>query len=130
MGWVAVAELGFVRIHSMCAWARLSVGVLVLGWAVSVVAGLDLCLQQRVGAGWGTTCAVNAVGQIQCWGDAKDGNTVPTKTALNWLEVTAGVRHTCAIKNGNNAVCFGYKGASKDGDRRLDVPEPADWERQ
>lgn len=73
------------------------------------------------------TCAIRAGGQAVCWGDNANGKlgngvdliedpytTSPTPVAVMGLAdavaISAGVEHTCAIREGGQAVCWGWRG--------------------
>ncbi len=58
-----------------------------------------------VSAGNAHTCGLLPSGQIECWGDGRDGRTDPPDG--EYLEVSAGFRHTCALSAGHRVACWG-----------------------
>jgi alpha-tubulin suppressor-like RCC1 family protein len=79
-------------------------------------------------AGESHTCALTVAGAVVCWGDNRwgvlgDGTTTdrPTPTAVAGLgsgmvAVTAGARHTCALKWDTSVVCWGLNDRGQLGD--------------
>ena len=73
-----------------------------------------------VSAGGGHTCAVKTTHRLYCWGGDLNGQlgngtaignrATPVQvagTAANWASVSAGVRHTCALKTTRRLYCWG-----------------------
>jgi alpha-tubulin suppressor-like RCC1 family protein len=78
-------------------------------------------LMTDVSAAWGdsSACAI-AGGALRCWGDNGYGRvgidsaapeihlpTEVTSTVTDWIQVSAGLTHTCAIATGNELHCWG-----------------------
>nr|MCH9662990.1 Ig-like domain-containing protein [Gammaproteobacteria bacterium] len=76
----------------------------------------------QVSAGGAHTCATNAGGELHCWGSGTSGQTgqggTPTSatvtttpaqvgSATNWLVLSAGEAHTCAINTSGGLFCWG-----------------------
>ncbi len=73
----------------------------------------------RVSAGGFHTCAIKTDGRLYCWGRGDEGqlgtgSDQPSATpvqeateAANWVEVSAGNRHTCAINAEHELFCWG-----------------------
>jgi alpha-tubulin suppressor-like RCC1 family protein len=90
------------------------------------------------------TCALRANGQVACWGQGGSGElgdgVVTRPNGLTWIPqpvtvsglsdavaVTAGFLHTCAVRRGGQAVCWGWGGDGQVGDGGLwmsNVPVP------
>jgi alpha-tubulin suppressor-like RCC1 family protein len=100
----------------------------------------------EVAAGAGHTCAVRTNGTLWCWGNAESGqlgvgvSNRPSTTPLQvgsgaeWVTVTAGANHSCAMKQSGKLYCWGDNGAGQLGagsDGIRDVPTPVadtyDW---
>jgi alpha-tubulin suppressor-like RCC1 family protein len=71
----------------------------------------------HIAAGATHTCAI-AAGNLLCWGsglhgqlgvpDAPDTSITPRQvTSSEWIGITAGGRHTCAIRDAGQGYCFG-----------------------
>jgi alpha-tubulin suppressor-like RCC1 family protein len=85
---------------------------------------------RSVSAGTLHTCAVETAGLLFCWGGGPAGqtgrppgagrNSVPSQvgTETSWLDVAAGVAHTCARFGDGEVFCFGNnaRGALGTGD--------------
>ena len=76
---------------------------------------------RQVSVGWTHTCAVSTTYQVLCWGDNTYGqlgngsskdfaavNPVAVAGALQYLQVSAGHAHTCAVTTTEKAYCWGY----------------------
>ncbi|MCH9662298.1 MAG: hypothetical protein K0U66_01390 [Gammaproteobacteria bacterium] len=73
----------------------------------------------QISAGGTHSCAINAEGQLYCWGEGALGRlglgddtstrTIPTQvgSAINWVQVSAGSNHTCAINAEGQLYCWG-----------------------
>ena len=82
----------------------------------------------QVAVGGQHTCALASNGRAYCWGYAVWGqvgtgsgpNEVPTPTRvagnLTFIQITAGLTHTCAITAENKAYCWGENAAGSLGD--------------
>lgn len=78
--------------------------------------------------GFRHTCGVDGAGQIHCWGDnsfgqlgigfAGDGTSAPTAVAndgVEYVSVTAGQYHTCALSVGGEIYCWGQNAHGESG---------------
>lgn len=82
--------------------------------------GYDDDIWETVDAGENHTCAIQLDGTLWCWGynlngelgdDTKDHKEIPTQETTNssdWDIVSAGQKHTCAIKTDGTLWCWGY----------------------
>jgi alpha-tubulin suppressor-like RCC1 family protein len=73
-----------------------------------------------VSSGWYHTCGIWSTGQLYCWGynyygqlgSTVSGNqNVPVLVAgsfSDWVSVSAGGRHTCALRSTGQLYCWGY----------------------
>ncbi|MCA8836450.1 MAG: putative Ig domain-containing protein, partial [Proteobacteria bacterium] len=83
------------------------------------------------------TCAVNDAGQLFCWGFNSSGRLglgVTTQnigspsrvgTDANWLQVSAGNQHTCAVNTGGEFYCWGAGSNGRQGLGALFQTTPA-----
>ncbi len=93
-----------------------------------------------VSAGEQHTCAVKTSGRLFCWGEDYDGAlrndgyllewNIPTQVfgaVTNWASVSAGFRHTCAVKTTGRLYCWGsdYDGRLGNGGSDQDQPTPS-----
>ncbi len=77
---------------------------------------------KSVSAGDQHTCAITTDNELFCWGFGGDGRlgngtnqsasepfpvTIKNTNSTNWLTVSAGIVHTCAITIGGDAYCWG-----------------------
>lgn len=72
-----------------------------------------------VSTGWLHSCAVKTDGRLFCWGNGSDGqlgngSTMPSlvpaqewSEAMDWVQVSAGNEHTCALKKDGRLFCWG-----------------------
>lgn len=80
-------------------------------------------------AGYQQTCALTVAGAVKCWGSNSDGqlgNNDPLKASKNTpvdvsgltsvIAITAGARHTCALKNSGGMQCWGQNSSNQLGD--------------
>ncbi|MCP4868524.1 MAG: hypothetical protein GY898_07375 [Proteobacteria bacterium] len=59
-------------------------------------------------AGAGHLCAISPGGTLTCWGTDGFGQTSDAPLDGDWLDVTAGLQHSCAIENSTGFVtCWG-----------------------
>ncbi len=62
----------------------------------------------------GHACAVDAAGEVVCWGTETWGElTPPALTGGAWASVSAGGDHTCAVADGGGLGCWGADGAGQ-----------------
>lgn len=59
----------------------------------------------QISAGYGHTCALDGVGQLECWGVNWEGQTVVPPGRFK--QVSAGSMHTCAIDLDDRVQCWG-----------------------
>jgi alpha-tubulin suppressor-like RCC1 family protein len=94
------------------------------------VAAIEASVQ--LASGYNHTCARQAAGQVQCWGDngagqlgdgipfggARDPVLVPqdVKGLSDAVAVASGVAHSCAIRRGGSVVCWGINSFGQLGD--------------
>jgi alpha-tubulin suppressor-like RCC1 family protein len=103
----------------------------------SVVAAAAAATWTQVAVGGQHTCALASNGGAYCWGYAVWGQigngTAPIKLPnptrvsgnLKFVQITAGLTHTCAITGDNKAYCWGsggLLGSGTDGDRSVPTP--------
>jgi len=74
----------------------------------------------QVSAGYSHTCAVKTDGRLFCWGAGSEGQLgdgssvqrlVPVQEASggsDWVQVSAGYSHTCAVKSDSRLFCWGF----------------------
>ncbi len=74
----------------------------------------------KISVAFGHACAIKTDGSAWCWGDGDQGktgagNTTDRNTPYNifagadtWIDIDAGVNHSCGIKTGGTAWCWGY----------------------
>jgi alpha-tubulin suppressor-like RCC1 family protein len=79
-----------------------------------------------IASGYNHTCAVNTNGNVACWGLGDNGqlgnglsatSTTPVSINSSLLtgitSLTAGLRHTCAIKTSGGVACWGYNASGE-----------------
>jgi alpha-tubulin suppressor-like RCC1 family protein len=83
---------------------------------------------KQVEAGQWHTCAVKTDGQLLCWGNNEYGqlgdgstlkSTIPVQkstAATDWVQVSTGSVHTCAVKADGQLFCWGDGGSGALGD--------------
>jgi alpha-tubulin suppressor-like RCC1 family protein len=82
-----------------------------------------------VSAGNAHACAVRQGGQVVCWGDREDGRLGDGGSAAGFeaapvtvanlsdaIHVSAGYRHSCAVRQGGQVVCWGSREFGRLGD--------------
>ena len=90
-----------------------------------------------VSAGGGHTCAVKTTHRLYCWGGDLNGQlgngaaignrATPVQvagTAANWASVSAGVRHTCALKTTRRLYCWGADNNGRLGNGNISDDRP------
>ena len=100
---------------------------------------------RAVGAGDTHTCAINALGEIHCWGHGASGllgagdsenAEAPQRvgTGSDWASIEAGASHTCAINASAQLYCWGAgssgrlgNGAIGNADTPQRVGSGSDW---
>lgn len=89
-----------------------------------------------ISSGGGHTCALRAVGTVVCWGWNANGqlgdgsfgssNNRSTPVVVSGLagvtSISAGSRHTCALKTDGTAMCWGDNGSGQLGIGSRDAP--------
>lgn len=93
----------------------------------AVVSGISNGVQ--VSAGQFHTCAVRSNGTIACWGQRTDGKLgdggavsgnqstpVPVAGIADAVQVSAGGRHSCAVRSTGAVVCWGQSAGGRLGD--------------
>jgi alpha-tubulin suppressor-like RCC1 family protein len=86
----------------------------------------------RVSAGWSHTCAIKTDRKLFCWGTNSHNQLGNNSTsgyspepvqestgATDWVDVSAGGGHTCAIKTNGTLFCWGYDYYGQGGDNSL-----------
>ena len=102
----------------------------------------------QVSAGHVHTCGIRTTGRLYCWGDDSFGRlgnggaevdaTTPVQVfgnATNWIAVSAGWSHTCALRSTRRLYCWGENGFGELGINSADthrvIPTPVgaatDW---
>lgn len=78
---------------------------------------------ERIFAGLGTTCGLEASGKAWCWGDLLGDGTLnnsaePVAVAgeLAFTEISLGLLHACGITTDGAAWCWGFNGSGRLGD--------------
>lgn len=119
-------------------WGTSAVGALGLGGTFSEQTTpaqvMGASNWRKVCAGQDHTCAINATGQLYCWGQgnrigqasaADQFTPLQVGTNTNWTAVACGVEHTCALTSQNALYCFGENAFGQLGGGDLsDQPTP------
>jgi alpha-tubulin suppressor-like RCC1 family protein len=88
-----------------------------------------------IAAGYDHTCAIGTDGSLWCWGDNTEGqlgqndatgapnapSPVRVGTRTDWLDVSGGQGHTCAIEAPGTMWCWGRNSQSETGTDATDV---------
>jgi len=119
---------GLTSTGELYAWGTNPFGLLGLGSPLPTNqpmperSGTDLW--RTIDAGTQHVCGIRQSGQLACWGDRTDGRigvglAMGTQTsplsvdaATDWASVSAGDKHTCAIKTSGQLFCWGYNGGA------------------
>lgn len=91
----------------------------------------------RISTGTNHTCAVTTVGAAYCWGRgdsgqlgdgkllSRDAPVIPVGLGSGVAAISAGDRHTCAVRLNGDALCWGANDRGQLGDSTtVDRPEP------
>lgn len=121
---------GLTSVGELFAWGTNLLGLLGVGsgtatpQAMPMRSGMELW--RTIDAGTQHVCGIRQSGQLACWGDRTDGRigvgaTTGSQTsplnvdgATDWAMVSAGDKHTCAIKTSGQLFCWGYNGGAMD----------------
>ncbi len=98
-----------------------------VGYALSDVTYQNVLSASVVSSGSLHTCALTAVGRVQCWGrnfsgQLGDGSTTGTSTSVtvsgltDVVSISAGRYHTCAVINDGHVQCWGSNAEGQLGD--------------
>ena len=60
-----------------------------------------------VGTGWGSSCAVTAANEVQCWGNGFGTTPVAIPNSSDVTQIAGGTTHTCALTNSGGVICWG-----------------------
>ena len=125
----ALHESGAVSCWGSRREGQLGDGGTILGVQVTPSAVSGLSDAVFVSAGNAHACAVRQGGQAVCWGDREDGrlgdggvtaafeNTpVAVASLTDATQVSAGYRHSCAVRQGGQVVCWGSREFGRLGD--------------
>jgi alpha-tubulin suppressor-like RCC1 family protein len=92
---------------------------------------------KSISAGAQYACAIDNSDDAYCWGTGGNGrlgnNTAPNVQATpvqvtpspgqTWKAISAGLQHTCAIDNSNDAYCWGLGAAGRLGNNNFNAPD-------
>ena len=67
---------------------------------------------ESVDSGWYHACAIDILGQMECWGKNNRGQT-SFDTTITYKQVSGGYEHTCAITESNTVSCFGWDSSTQ-----------------
>ncbi len=94
-----------------------------------------------VSSGAGHTCARKTTGRLYCWGGDLNGQlgngtaignrSIPVQVAggaTNWASVSAGARHTCALKTTRRLYCWGADNNGRLGNGNISGDQPVPGE--
>jgi alpha-tubulin suppressor-like RCC1 family protein len=85
--------------------------------------------------GWRHSCGITIEGHLLCWGGSPNPNDMERSHIMNipsdkdgqpyndWVAVSAGYRHTCAIRRGGRLLCWG---SNRHGESSIPVNEEGD----
>ncbi len=127
-------------------WGRNTSGQLGAGFFVSTAAPRRVALPgpiHRLSAGTAHVCALGVAGELWCWGenserqlgtpDSTDNQPEPLRvdTTSDWVAVSAGQGHTCAIRASGALYCWGRNaqgqlGLGPDAPIQVGAPTPID----
>ena len=84
-----------------------------------------------ISTGWAHSCALHQTGSISCWGNNEDGrlgngqsgdltdfSSVPVKVVSidDAIAISAGLTHSCALRQNSTIYCWGENGSGQLGD--------------
>ncbi len=154
--WLAVAAGGdatcaLSTTHALSCWGDDSAGQVgnPSGGVFATPQAIAVTQPTWVGVGGSFACAIDSAGQLWCWGSNSCGQLgngtrsddaigsappVAAGTRTDWLEVSLGDQHACAIPSDHSLWCWGHGGEGAVGNPDLDdLTEPtqigtdADW---
>jgi alpha-tubulin suppressor-like RCC1 family protein len=121
--------------RSVQCWGDNSLGQLGIGSTTTTKSSTPRTVSGLTGvvalsSGTGHSCAVLSTGSVRCWGDGSSGQLgdnasgtghkalapVPVSGLTDAVAITAGGNHTCAIRRGLTAVCWGANADGQLGD--------------
>ncbi len=128
--WLSVAAGGNATCglsinHSLWCWGDDSVGQVAIasGGVFATPQAVAVTQPTWVGVGGTFACAIDDTGQLWCWGSASCGQLgngtqsvdaigsatpVAAGTRTDWLEVSLGYEHACAIPSDHSLWCWGH----------------------
>jgi alpha-tubulin suppressor-like RCC1 family protein len=134
----ALKKEGALFCWGLNGWGEVGVGNTQLQTLPVEVVGLG-AMVTAMAAGEDHTCAVKTDGTVACWGNNRygqlgDGSQIDRSTPVpvaglgaGVVAVTAGFRHTCALKRDGTLWCWGASGSGQLGDGQpgsLPTPRP------
>ena len=62
---------------------------------------------KAVSAGYRHSCAIDAAGEISCWGSDSNGQVSNTPESSGWIDVVSGDGYSCAVSHNKSFQCWG-----------------------